>query len=41
MAKHASDLSALKSIVESKEIKNGDNSTLIINRESEASVFKS
>lgn len=35
MAKHASDLSALKSLVETKEIKSGENSDKIINREND------
>jgi len=41
MAKHASDLSGLKSLVDAKQIKAGENANLIINRESEASLFKS
>ena len=41
MAKHAIDVSALKSIVEAKEIKGGVNAKLCINKESDASLFKS
>lgn len=41
MAKHAADLSALKSLVDTKEIKGGENQHLIINRENDASIFKS
>jgi hypothetical protein len=41
MAKHAADLSALKSLVEAKQIKQGENVSLLLNRESEASIFKS
>lgn len=41
MAKHAADLSAIKSLVEAKQIKNGENAHLILNKENEASLFKS
>ena len=41
MAKHASDLSSLKTLVETKQIKNGANAELIINRENETTTFKS
>jgi len=41
MAKHASDLSGLKGLVEAKQIKSGVNANLIINKENEASFFKS
>jgi len=41
MAKHAADLSALKSLVETKNIKGGENSNQIINKESDAALFKS
>ena len=41
MAKHASDLSALKSLVETKGIKNGENAHLLINKENDLSLFKS
>lgn len=41
MAKHAGDLSALKNLVEAKQIKNGENSSLILNKENDASLFKS
>ena len=41
MAKHAADLSALKSLVEAKSIKNGENASQILNKENEASIFKS
>lgn len=41
MAKHSSDLSALKSLVETKGIKNGENAKEIVNRENEATMFKS
>lgn len=41
MAKHAADLSALKSLVETKQIKAGENSNQIINKESDAALFKS
>jgi 3'5'-cyclic nucleotide phosphodiesterase len=41
MAKHAADLSALKSLIEAKNIKGGVNAGLVLNRETEASLFKS
>ena len=41
MAKHAADLSALKSLVEAKQIKHGLNAELALNKESDASIFKS
>ena len=41
MAKHASDLSALKSLVEAKQIRSGTNAKLALNKESDASLFKS
>ena len=41
MAKHAADYSALKTLVEAKAIKVGANAGLVLNRESEASLFKS
>lgn len=41
MAKHAADLSALKSIVQSKEISNGVNAYLILNKTDDVSLFKS
>lgn len=41
MAKHGADMSTLKSILDTKLIKNGENAGLIINRENEASIFKS
>lgn len=41
MAKHAADLSQLKSIVEAKQIRQGQNADLVINRESDATLFKS
>jgi hypothetical protein len=41
MAKHAADLSALKTLVETKQIKNGQNAESIINRETDDSLFKS
>jgi hypothetical protein len=41
MAKHAADLSALKSLISAKEIRSGVNATQTLNKESEASLFKS
>lgn len=41
MAKHAADLSALKTLVETKQIKGGENSNSVINKESDAALFKS
>lgn len=41
MAKHAADLSALKSYVEAKQIRGGQNAHLVLNKESDASLFKS
>lgn len=41
MAKHAADLSALKTLVETKQIKGGVNADQVINRESEDAIFKS
>lgn len=41
MAKHAADLSALKSTIETKQIKNGVNADQMINKENENSIFKS
>ena len=41
MAKHSADLSALKSLVETKGIKKGVNAEQIINKENESSIFKS
>ena len=41
MAKHASDLSALKTLVELKGIKDGVNSEQIINRTDDNTLFKS
>ncbi|CDW73306.1 3 5-cyclic nucleotide phosphodiesterase family protein [Stylonychia lemnae] len=41
MAKHFADVSQLKSLAESKQIKNGQNQGMIINKENEASLFKS
>jgi hypothetical protein len=41
MAKHASDLSQLKSLVEANQIKKGQNSKLVLNNESDAALFKS
>lgn len=41
MAKHAADFSALKTLVEVKEIKGGVNAEAILNRENETTMFKS
>ena len=41
MAKHAADLSSLKSILEAKGIKGGLNADQIINQDDEAALFKS
>jgi hypothetical protein len=41
MAKHAADLSQLKSLVEAKQIKSGINAQLVLNKENDASLFKS
>ena len=41
MAKHAADLSGLKSILETKSIKEGRNAEQIVNREDDVSMFKS
>ena len=41
MAKHAADLSALKTLVETKQIKNGENANAIINKENDNTLFKS
>lgn len=41
MAKHAQDLSQLKSLIETKEIKGGLNAGLIINKENDTTIFKS
>jgi hypothetical protein len=41
MAKHAADLSQLKSLVEAKQIKGGQNAALVLNKENETSLFKS
>ena len=41
MAKHAADLSALKILVEAKQIKGGHNAEFVINKENDASLFKS
>jgi hypothetical protein len=41
MAKHAADLSALKGLVEAKQIKGGSNSHLLLNKESDTTLFKS
>lgn len=41
MAKHAADLSQLKSLIEAKEIKGGNNAGLIINKENDTTIFKS
>jgi high affinity cGMP-specific 3',5'-cyclic phosphodiesterase 9 len=41
MAKHAADLSQLKSLVEAKQIKGGHNSELVLNKENDAALFKS
>jgi len=35
MAKHAADFSALKSLVEAKQIKGGVNAELVLNKENE------
>lgn len=41
MAKHSSDFSALKSLLEAKSVKSGLNAELLINRENSDSTFKS
>lgn len=41
MAKHGADLSALKSLVETKNIKNGENAELVLNKKDEATIYKS
>lgn len=41
MAKHAADLSALRLLVETKQIKAGHNAESIINKENETTIFKS
>ena len=41
MAKHASDLSALRLLVDTKQIKAGQNAENIINKENETTIFKS
>ena len=41
MAKHGTDLSALKTLVDTKQIKSGVNADQLLNRENDTTLFKS
>jgi hypothetical protein len=41
MAKHAADLSALKGMIDAKQIKGGVNAKMMLNKENDNTLFKS
>ena len=41
MAKHAADLSALKGMIDAKQIKGGVNAKIMLNKENDTTLFKS